>query len=93
MTSDHLPCWIYRSPRQSELYLYLADEAAFDTLPLGLLERFGSPEFVMQLKLHAGRPLAREDVGRVMQNLREQGFHLQLPPKLTPQLYQGDCSI
>ncbi|MFM1891696.1 MAG: hypothetical protein RLZ44_773 [Pseudomonadota bacterium] len=72
------------------MYLYLPAEAAFDTLPAGLLERFGSPEFVMQLELHAGRPLAREDVAQVLRNLRERGFHLQLPPKLTPDLYEGD---
>lgn len=72
------------------MYLYLPAEAAFDTLPAGLLERFGRPEFVMQLELHTGRPLAREDVTQVLRNLRERGFHLQLPPKLTPDLYEGD---
>jgi uncharacterized protein YcgL (UPF0745 family) len=34
--------------------------------------------------------LAREDVAQVLRNLRERGFHLQLPPKLTPDLYEGD---
>lgn len=72
------------------MYLYLAAEDDFDRVPSALLERFGRPEFVMQLELHAGRALAREDVHSVMHNLREQGFHLQLPPKLIPDLYEGD---
>ncbi len=72
------------------MYLYLAAEGAFDRLPPDLLERFGTPEFVMQLNLHPGRPLAREAVTTVMRQLRECGFHLQLPPKVTAHLYQGD---
>ncbi len=75
-----LPCWIYRSPRKEGMYLYLVEEAGFDAVPAALLERFGTPEPVMQLDLHAGRPLAREDVMRVMENLRREGYHLQLPP-------------
>lgn len=85
-----LPCWVYRSQRRDEMYLYLAEEDAFDDLPEGLLERFGRPQPVMQLTLHPGRPLAREDVLQVMENLRRQGFHLQLPPVLRPHLRQGE---
>jgi uncharacterized protein YcgL (UPF0745 family) len=87
---DTQPCWIYRSPRKDEMYLYLPAEDGFDELPPALLERFGRPEFVMQLELSPGRPLAREDVASVVRNLREVGYHLQLPPKLVPDLYEGD---
>jgi len=88
--TDHLPCWIYKSPRKQEMYLYLARENDFDDLPEALLSRFGKPEFVMELELHAGRPLAREDVHQVMTNLRERGFHLQMPPELDPDMYYGN---
>jgi uncharacterized protein YcgL (UPF0745 family) len=87
---DSLDCWIYKSPRKDEMYLYLAAEKDFECVPQELLSRFGAPRLVMQLTLEAGRPLAREDVSRVMDNLREQGFHLQMPPKLEPWLYQGN---
>ena len=36
----------------------------------------------MSLKLSTDRELARVDVNKVLENLAEQGFYLQLPPKL-----------
>jgi len=72
------------------MYLYLAQQDNFDCVPPALLERFGRPEFVMDLELRHGRPLAREDVGRVMAALRAQGYFLQLPPKLKPDMYHGN---
>ena len=88
--SDVLDCWIYKSPRKDEMYLYLAAEEDFECVPRELLDHFGAPWFVMQLALERRRPLAREDVDTVMQNLREQGFHLQMPPKLDSSLYHGN---
>ena len=88
--ADTLDCWIYKSPRKDEMYLYVPAEDDFEAVPTALLERFGQPVFVMQLALSPERPLAREDVKQVMSNLREQGFHLQMPPKLEPYLYHGN---
>lgn len=90
MTETNLPCWVYRSPRKQEMYLYLAAEDQFDTIPDALLQRFGEPVLVISLELSPERQLAREDVNTVMTNLREQGFHLQMPPQLKPDLYQGN---
>lgn len=87
---DTLDCWIYKSPRKDEMYLYLAAEENFDIIPPELLAHFGTPQLVMALTLDAARPLAREDVTLVMANLRDQGFHLQMPPKLEPWLYHGN---
>jgi predicted GIY-YIG superfamily endonuclease/uncharacterized protein YcgL (UPF0745 family) len=89
-TDDALACWVYRSSRKDEMYLYLAAEDGFSQLPAELQRRFGTPIQVMPLQLHADRALAREDVRTVMRNLREQGYHLQLPPKLEPTLYHGE---
>lgn len=88
--TDTLPCWIYRSSRKDEMYLYLAEEDGFEQLPELLKKQFGQPSLVMELELSASRPLAREDVGLVMEKLREQGFYLQMPPKLEPYLYHGE---
>jgi uncharacterized protein YcgL (UPF0745 family) len=88
--TDTLTCWIYKSPLKDEMYLYLAGEADFEPVPTPLMERFGTPVRVMALELHPERRLAREDVCKVMQNLREQGYHLQLPPQLRPDLYHGN---
>lgn len=90
MASDSLPCWVYRSVRKREMYLYLAEEGGFDRVPADLLERFGDPVLVIELELSAQRRLAREDVDRVMANLRSQGFHLQLPPQMEAPLYHGN---
>ena len=83
-------CWVYRSPRKEGMYIYLMREGAFELLPELLLQRFGKPELVMQLELHPERQLAREDVLKVLGNLQDQGYHLQLPPDIKPELYQGD---
>ena len=90
MTERNLHCWVYRSPRKQEMYLYLSEQDAFDKVPAALLERFGTPILVIELELSPDRKLEREDVNTVMANLRGQGFHLQLPPQLQPGLYHGN---
>jgi hypothetical protein len=87
---DAVSCWIYRSSRKSEMYLYLPKEDDFDAVPQALMKGFGQPVRVMELTLHPQRPLAREDVTKVMENLQKQGFHLQMPPNLEPHLYHGE---
>jgi hypothetical protein len=90
MTQLELPCWIYRSLRKQEMYLYIANEDDFSCVPQALMERFGKPELVMDLTLTEQRKLAREDVALVMANLRSKGFHLQMPPRMDVDLYSGD---
>ncbi|MEW8432208.1 MAG: YcgL domain-containing protein [gamma proteobacterium symbiont of Ctena orbiculata] len=90
MTRAGLPCWIYRSPRKDEMYLYIAREDDFSCVPESLLGRFGKPERVMEILLTEQHKLAREDAILVMDNLRTQGFHLQLPPRMSVDLYSGD---
>jgi uncharacterized protein YcgL (UPF0745 family) len=76
------PCKVYRSDKKAETYLYLADDLEFDDLPAELREQFGEPAFVLSLELSAERKLARVDTKKVLESLEEQGFYLQLPPKL-----------
>ncbi|MCU7959659.1 MAG: YcgL domain-containing protein [gamma proteobacterium symbiont of Bathyaustriella thionipta] len=66
------------------MYLYLAAEDAFDSAPQELMQTFGKPVFVMQLLLDSNKPLAREDIQTVLQNLAENGWHLQMPPHTHP---------
>lgn len=88
--SEVTPCWIYRSTKKDEMYLYVGKEDGLDEVPDALRQRFGRGEFVMQLDLHNGRPLARADVDTVISAIKEQGFYLQMPPKLEPHLYHGN---
>ncbi len=90
MSETSLNCWVYRSPRKQEMYLYLAKEDGFDCIPKPLLAQFGEPILVIELELSPKRKLAREDVAKVIANLRGQGFHLQMPPQLKPDLYHGN---
>ena len=57
-----ITCWIYSSPRQDQMYLYLKRKDDFASLPKALLQHFGAPRFVMELELHTRRKLAREAV-------------------------------
>jgi hypothetical protein len=89
-SGPNLQCWVYRSARKEEMYLYLQQEDDFSCLPEELRTRFGKPVKVMPLSLNPQRKLAREDVNKVMENLRNRGFHLQMPPKMQVDLYEGD---
>jgi uncharacterized protein YcgL (UPF0745 family) len=73
-------CSVFRSNRREYTYLYLRAGMNFEDLPTALAKVFGPPEFVIELDLSPRRKLASEDVNQVMENLRKDGFHLQLPP-------------
>jgi len=77
-------CWIYKSSRKDELYLYVREKDGFDGLPPELVALIGRPELVMDLDLDPRRTLARVDVGSVMEALESQGFFLQMPPAPRP---------
>jgi len=83
-------CWIYKSSKKDEMYLYLARKDDFDAVPELLMARFGNPSLVMELELDEQRQLARADVTTVMRRLTEEGYYLQMPPKLTPDIYHGN---
>jgi uncharacterized protein YcgL (UPF0745 family) len=76
-----MKCSVVRSSLKDFTYIYLLAGYDFDDLPQELKRVFGKPEFVMELELTPERKLAYEDINLVMQNLTEQGYHLQLPPK------------
>ena len=79
-----MKCSIFRSSLKSYTYIYLSDESEFEDLPISLRNAFGEPGFVMKLDLTPDRKLANEDVNQVLNNLAEQGYHLQLPPHEDP---------
>jgi len=65
-------------------------EEDFDAVPELLMAGFGQPSLVMELELHENRPLARADTIKVMQQLEEEGYFLQMPPNLRPDIYHGN---
>ena len=90
MVGDAQVCWIYKSSKKDEMYIYLANRDDFEVVPSELLNRFGKPELVMELKLSPEKKLARENTRIVLDNLSDKGFHLQMPPVLKPELYHGN---
>ena len=71
-------CHIYRSNHKIDTYLYLLDKDDFSVIPGDLLRVFGPPEFSFSFDLTEERKLAREDSAEVLENLQNQGYHLQL---------------
>ena len=80
-----MQCFVYRSQRKADTYVYLRERDAFGLLPAPVAANLGPLHFVIELALSPERKLAREDVNAVMANLAGPGFHLQLPPP--PELF------
>ncbi|MEO5831168.1 MAG: YcgL domain-containing protein [Rhodanobacter sp.] len=78
-----MQCFIYASRRKADSYLWLAERDAFGKLPESLILLLGELHFVMEVPLDEQRKLPVEDTLQVLAHLREQGWHLQLPPQQT----------
>ncbi len=72
-------CSIYKSKKKDGAYLYVPKKDDFSQVPDALMEMFGTPFFVMVIKME-GRTLAQVDIEKVKVSISEQGFFLQLPP-------------
>ena len=75
-----MQCFIYKSLRKEELYLYLDKRDNFSSVPEDLLQNFGRLAFVMEMELTPDRKLARENVDKVMASIQAKGFFVQMPP-------------
>ena len=73
-----MQCFVYRSSRKADTYLYLVEKDDFSSLPAPLLTVFGEPQFSFDFELVPGRKLARESATAVIENLNVRGFHLQM---------------
>jgi len=74
-----MQCFVYRSTRRENTYLFLAKKDNFEEIPEALLRIFGRPEFSFEFELSDEKNLVRENPEDVMKNIQEQGFHLQMP--------------
>ncbi|MDH5387373.1 MAG: YcgL domain-containing protein [Gammaproteobacteria bacterium] len=72
-------CYIYRCSRKPDMYIYLADEDDFSNVPKEIFNSLGIISFAMELVLTSDMKMAKETPDKVMGNLKENGFHLQLP--------------
>ena len=74
-----MKCFIYSSSNKPDLYIYLAEEDNFENVPKAMYDSLGNIAFSMELDLSEKARLARDDINVVKANLKEHGFHIQLP--------------
>ncbi len=72
-------CAIYKSKKKDGMYLYIAKRDDFSALPDTLREVFGTPVFVMLFNLAGKKTLIHADNQEVMEQIRQNGFYLQMP--------------
>jgi len=80
LLEDTMQCFIYKSLKKQDLYLYITKKDDFLNIPEDLFKSIGEPVFVMALELNSKQKLARVDVNVVRKTLQEQGFFVQMPP-------------
>ena len=74
-----MQCYVYRSRRKVDIYLYLPRKDQFTHLPKALLDLFGKPEFALEFELTADRRLAGANAKEVLRRIKARGFYLQIP--------------
>ena len=79
MTTSIQLCSIYKSRKKEGMYLYINKKDDFSEVPEQLMQMFGTPQFVMVIKLE-GRKLALVDIEKVKESLKKDDYFLQLPP-------------
>ena len=73
-------CSVYLSPKKDEMYLYVDKRDQLSKVPEALLEMFGTPKHVMDIPLKTERKLARVEAEKVLSELDDKGYFLQMPP-------------
>lgn len=73
-------CYVYASQHKRDTYVWLLARDDFTVLPEALALLLGDLRFVLEVDLDERRQLPHEDSRLVRAHLREQGWHLQLPP-------------
>jgi uncharacterized protein YcgL (UPF0745 family) len=75
-----MKCYVYKSSRRADTYVFISAREDFSPLPEMLREQLGSLNLVLELDLSPERRLAMTDAGTVMASITGKGYYLQLPP-------------
>ena len=73
-------CYVYRSSRKKQTYLFIPEKDNFNSVPESLLKLFGQAEFSFDFDLTSERKMVLVDSSEVIRNIQENGYFLQLPP-------------
>ncbi len=79
-----MQCFVYRSLKKRGLYVYLPEKDDFSSIPDDIQKSIGDLEFALELTLDKDRKLAKENAATVMENLKKNGLHIQMPEDLEP---------
>jgi uncharacterized protein YcgL (UPF0745 family) len=85
--NNKILCDIYKGDKKEEMYLYVPKDIGhhnLENIPGALLHSFGELTLVTTMVLTESRKLARADIHKVMAELNETGFYLQMPPVKFP---------
>jgi uncharacterized protein YcgL (UPF0745 family) len=83
LQDNPMQCFVYASTRKPGNYVWLAARDEFSVVPESLARLLGELRFVLEVQLDAQRRLPLEDAEVVLGHLRDQRWHLQLPPAET----------
>ena len=77
-----MDCYVYKSRRRADTYLYLRERDAFGLVPPAVGATLEPLLFVLEVALEPGRKLARVDAEQLRAALVERGWFVQHPPQL-----------
>ncbi len=72
-------CIIYKATKKADTYLFLENENDLSRVPTPLLDLLGMLEIVIELEISASTKLAQASTNKVISELKQSGFYLQLP--------------
>lgn len=76
-----MKCYVYKSLRKADTYIFLANKDDFSKIPSKLLALFGTPKFALEFELTEDKTLAIADAKLVISGIENQGYYLQMPPQ------------
>ncbi|OCG25376.1 hypothetical protein A9G22_00080 [Gilliamella sp. App2-1] len=71
-------CYIYRSTKKENCYLYMGNENDFSTIPDKIISIFGAPIFVMKVLLDGKRKFVVGTASEIEEKIKADGFFLQM---------------
>ncbi len=79
-------CDVYRCAKKSDMYLYVRRDDAFSRVPETLMTLTGKLQKAMTMVVEPDKKLARTTGERLLAELDEKGYYLQLPLPQDPEV-------
>ena len=73
-------CFVYRSNTKPGMYLYLVEKDDFSDVPESLMKLLGAVVYSFEFDLSKDRKLVKAESLKVIRNMEEKGYFLQMPP-------------